>query len=79
MAATHNVLRGNIRAELARQGLRQEDLAKALGITQAAVSLKLRAERPITDDEVLKIATRLGVEPGDLFRPSPAPRPKASA
>ena len=69
MAAKQDVLRMNIRAELARRGLRQEHLAEHLGITQAAVSMKLRDERPIADKELVAIAEFLDVEPGDLFRP----------
>lgn len=63
------VVAANIKAELAYLDRRHGDLARALGLTQAAVSMKLRGERAIGLDELEPIAEYLGVSVLDLLTP----------
>ncbi len=67
MPTSHDVVPGNIRAEMARRGVRQIDVAHRLGITQQALSGKLKGRRPINVDELRTIADALGLEPADLL------------
>jgi len=50
-----------------RRGMRQTELAKALGVTQATVSRKLHGRQPLTVQELVQIAAVLGVDPGELL------------
>lgn len=50
-----------VRAEMARQGLTQEELAIELGWTQRRVSYRLTADHPIDATELEQIAAALGV------------------
>lgn len=57
---TEHVANG-VRAELARRRLRQKDLARALGISDATMTRRLAGDQPFTIPE-LEIAARfLGV------------------
>lgn len=60
----------NIRAELARRRILQSDLGELLGLTNQAMSRRLRGEVPFRDAELAKIAEHLGVEVSVLFRAS---------
>lgn len=51
----------NIRAEMVRRGISQEAIAKLLGLSQAAVSTRLRGETRITMDDAAAIAAHLKV------------------
>lgn len=51
----------NIRAEMARAGLRQSHLATALGLPQAAISRRLTDLTPWRVGEVQVVANLLGV------------------
>jgi transcriptional regulator with XRE-family HTH domain len=50
-----------VRAELARHGVSQTDIAEVLGVSQAAVSRRLSGRVEFTLDELRLIAERLGV------------------
>jgi len=63
------VISGEIRAELARQGITQSQLAQRLGWAQTTVSRKLLGQRPLEVDDVEAIATALGVSVQDLGWP----------
>ena len=52
----------NVKAELARQGLKLEDLAEALNLTIGTVSMKLNGKYPITFREAVRIKAILGVD-----------------
>lgn len=54
-------MRGAIRAEMARQGYRQRDLAALLGLSQATVSARMTGRIDFTVSEVRAIASWLGV------------------
>jgi hypothetical protein len=59
----------NMRAEMGRYSLDQDDVARILGITRGAVSHKLHGKRPITLMEIDAFALALGLDPADLLRP----------
>ena len=62
----HRVVAANIRAEAARRGIRQADMAERLGISQPAMSDRYRERTPWSLDETEKVAELLGLELGDL-------------
>lgn len=51
----------NVRGEMARKGVTQVKLAHALGISQAAVSARLRGQTPFDINELAQIARLLDV------------------
>ena len=51
----------NVRAELARRGLSQTDLAKHLGMSQTSISKRLRGEVSFNVDETAAAAEFLGL------------------
>jgi transcriptional regulator with XRE-family HTH domain len=51
----------NIRAEVARQGARQQDLAGAVGLSQQGLSRRLKGHQPLKIDELVAIAEALQV------------------
>lgn len=57
MATTPSALTGaNVRAEMARRGISQMRLAEALGMSQPAVSARLRGVTPFDINELAAIA-----------------------
>lgn len=57
-------------------GMSQADLARAVGISQNAVSMWEKGERQSPrGDSLLKLARALGVEPGSLFEVGPPVTP----
>ena len=65
--ALTQLLSANVRAELARRGQGQRELAHALGLSRAAVSNRLNGKTPWTVDELEIVAQGLGVEPASLL------------
>ena len=65
--ATTKRVSANLRAEVARQRIPQADLAKALLLSQPAVSRRLQGRTPLTVDELVQCASLLGVTPADLL------------
>ena len=63
------IVAANIRAESARQGLKQADLAKALGVTHGTVNMRWNDLRDWALDDLDPIAELLGIEPWELLRP----------
>lgn len=51
-----------IKAELARRGATQAELAAALGITQSGISRRLTGTQPFRTDELEAVADFLGVQ-----------------
>ncbi|WP_415111433.1 helix-turn-helix domain-containing protein [Propioniciclava sp.] len=51
----------NVRVEVTRKGWRQKELAAALGVTQAAVSLKWRGRREWSLSDLQDVAEALDV------------------
>lgn len=66
------IVTATIRAEMARRGLRQKDLAQLLGISVAGVSDRLRGNTPLRVDELFAIAEALDVTPSMLLGPERA-------
>jgi transcriptional regulator with XRE-family HTH domain len=62
MTATPTATTGaNVRAEMVRRGISQTALASRLGMSQAAVSKRLRGETPFDINELAQIAAALDV------------------
>lgn len=57
----------NVRAEMARAGVRQSDLATQLHMTQSAISSRLRSVKAFDVDELAGVAGVLGVDVLDLL------------
>jgi transcriptional regulator with XRE-family HTH domain len=58
-----------VRAELARRGLRQQAVALALGLSQPAISDRLRGRTPFTLDDLERLARLLDIDPAELLQP----------
>lgn len=56
-----------IRAELARQGMTQDQLSAKTGISQSSLSRRLTAAYPFTTAEMATIAEALGVHVSTFF------------
>lgn len=54
-------LASEVRAWMARLGYRQIDLAKALSVTQAQVSARLRGQTPFTVEQLMKTAAMMNI------------------
>jgi transcriptional regulator with XRE-family HTH domain len=64
------IVAANVRAEMARQQIRQSDVARALGIGQASVSRKLAGEVPFDVGQIVDLAVLFGVSTARLFEHS---------
>jgi transcriptional regulator with XRE-family HTH domain len=60
-------LADTIRAEMARRRIAQTLVGDRLGLSQAAVSRRLRGETPFDANELIEIAALLEVPVGSLF------------
>lgn len=58
----------NVRAEMARAGKNQQDVAAHLGISQQSVSRRMSGSTPFTIDELAAIARMLDVRLTELVR-----------
>lgn len=67
----NQVIGRNVRMMRVRAGLRQVDLAAAVGMTIATICRIERAKRPVTFAEIVRIATQLAV-PIEAFLTPPA-------
>ncbi len=63
------VVASNIRAEAARRGLFQSDIADALGVQQATISKRWRGGRAWPLEDLGPVADLLGVSVADLVTP----------
>lgn len=68
---TNPAVLANIRAEMARRQVRQQDLAERLGIAQQGISMRLNGKTPLTAEEIQIIADELGCNPTTLEDPTP--------
>lgn len=66
MTTWSGLVAANIRAELARRQLSQVELAQRLGISEAAMSRRMRGS--MTVDDLGRIAEVLDLDPTVLFR-----------
>lgn len=67
-SSPHETVAANTRAELARQRVRHQDVAAALGLSQQAASRRLNGEVPFDSNELPILAEMLGLEVADLYR-----------
>ena len=67
---------GEIRAELARQGIRQTAIVDLLGVSPSSVSAKLSGAQPMTMVEFFQIAALVKVDPRKFI---PAAQPTMAA
>ena len=58
---TTALLRANLRAELARNGLSQREMAEHLGLSQGSVSSRMRGEIDFGVAEIIAVAEWLDV------------------
>lgn len=70
-------LAAEVRAAIARDGRKQVEVARAAGISSAALSRKLNCETKFYTEELVALADALGVDAGDLITLS-LPRPKSA-
>lgn len=64
---TREAIAAEVRASVARSQVKQADLALAIGMSQAALSERLRGLRAFDTDQLVAIADHLGVEVLDLI------------
>ena len=80
-----SAVRGEIRAEIARRYIKQDVLAAAWGISQAAVSSRLKADSTyeLNGDDIASAARALGYEVFEFIeraqRNAAAPKSEAAA
>ena len=60
----------NIKAERARKGLTQVDMAKRLGMSETTYIFKENGRRQFTINELMLIAVILGTDPETLLKTS---------
>jgi transcriptional regulator with XRE-family HTH domain len=60
-------LAANVRAEMARSGLPQQQLADALGLKQQGLSRRLAGRTPFSLDEAFAVADILGVPVSEIL------------
>jgi transcriptional regulator with XRE-family HTH domain len=63
-----------LREHRARRGLSQEALAHFAGLSTTYVASVERGERNVSLEVVVRLASKLGVDPGELVRGLKAPR-----
>jgi transcriptional regulator with XRE-family HTH domain len=61
-------LAGNIRAEIARRGVTQEELATRIGMARSSLSHRLAGRISFDVDDLSRIAEALEVEPASLLQ-----------
>jgi len=67
MESREQYVAAQVRAEMARRGLRQKDLAEVLGMSQQAVSPKHSGHRPYSLADLWTISDWLGIPFADLL------------
>lgn len=60
----------NVRAEMARKGVTQSELAAALGLSQTVISSRLRGKTPFDVNEITTTAAFLGLPVVSLILPT---------
>lgn len=58
---------GNLRAEMARRGITQQQVAEILGLSRAAVSRRLLGQSPISIDELFEITEHFGIDMASII------------
>ena len=60
--------RALLKAKMAERNVNQRDMARALGMHDSAVSLKLRGERRLTLDDAVDIAAWLELDDEEILK-----------
>lgn len=76
--AHRKALAAEVRAAIARDGRKQVELARAAGLSPAALSRKLNCEVKFYAEELVALADVLSIDAGDLLTLS-LPKPKSAA
>lgn len=58
---------GNLRAEMARRGITQQQVADVLGLSQASVSRKLLGKSRISIDQLYEITEHFGIDMASII------------
>lgn len=61
MTSETELMRANIRGEMARRGMTQEDVAKAIGCERPLANKKLTGKKDLTVSDLEKIADMFGM------------------
>lgn len=72
MSDLTEALADEVRRLLDERGIRQHHVAAALGVTQSAVSDRLRGRTPFTLQDLERLRELLGMEPWELLYPKSA-------
>ncbi|MGN6245160.1 MAG: helix-turn-helix domain-containing protein [Motilibacteraceae bacterium] len=67
MPNTTDSVSANVRAEMARRGLSQTDVAAILGVSQVSVSARLRGKVAWRIDDLTALARHFGMPVADLL------------
>lgn len=78
MGTAQGIVSGNLRAEMARRKISQKQLGEVLGLTQAAVSKRLRDITPWSVPELEAAAELLGVSVQRLLAAPAEPAAKGA-
>ena len=65
--AIRQAVAAEVRAALARDGRKAAALATATGISNSALSRKLKGEAPIWTEQLIRIAAELRIDPASLL------------
>lgn len=60
--------REELRAEIARKNLSKRAIAKALGISETSLLMKMRHDREFKESEIKKLVEVLNLTPDDVSR-----------
>lgn len=64
-----DAIAAEVRAEIARQGKTQREIAAMIDLPQSSLQLRLKGDRPFRAEELTKLAEALGI-PADRFLPT---------
>lgn len=67
MTETRTAIAGNVRAELARAGLSQRELARRLNRPSQQIHVRMTGQVPFTAEELIAIAAALDIPPATLL------------
>lgn len=68
MAAARSAIAAEVRAEMARQNKSLRDLADDLGLSHQSLALRVRGDMAFRSDELVLLASALGVQPDQFMR-----------
>lgn len=69
MTISSEEIGANVRGEMARRQVRQQEVAARLGLTQPAVSARMAGRTPFRAGELAQLAELLGVPVARFYEP----------